>query len=396
MRKTIKRWINNHKSKDEIFVSTQLLNGVFSKLPRSKSTNGDDEPVFSICKCVYHYTTTAVLDKILECGSLRATNVYYLNDTGEMYFGIKKIGEIINFSKENQKINLVPYTISFSLEDDLLNQWVCYGKESGVSIGFDFPEQSENGFCLKIGGINFSSTWGYPRLVRYLSKDENNEIDECQEEVKKIWKDITGIVNLQEKNYEGSENLANEITLKLLATFLKRKEFNGEKEARIVIFPISDFKSIDDQKSNISFFCGSKGILKPYIDVECVLRHNIGWPISSITVGPSGNQDAVFKSIIMRLEYGKCLLYQFSDAQKQKHKSEYIEVFIKKLHEKYDKNKLITNEDDESVRNFLSGSKDDCDKNLMEYIQDIKENECYYCEDSSIYIKKSKIPYLFT
>lgn len=391
---------NYYKSKDDIFVSTQLLRSVFSKLPRSNSINGESDLIFPICNKVYHYTTTAVLDKVLENGKFRATNVYYLNDTGEMHFGIKKIGKMSNVS-ENQKINLVPYTISFSCENDLLNQWVCYGKESGVSIGFDFPENNgkQDTFCLNVGGINLSSTWCYPRLMYYLPKDSSVKDEKLRIEVKKFLENIKSVLQLQDKNSEGHEKMAEEITVELLATYLKRDEFNGEKEARIVVFPLSDFESFDDRKSEISFFCNSKGILKPYVDVECILRKNSGWPISSITVGPSGNQDAVFKSIIMRLEYGKCHLYPFNDIQKRDHKREYCDAFIEKYREKYNNGEELTIDLEKKIRDIIINNKN-YDVNLSNItafnINDIKENECYYCEKSSIFVKKSKIPYLFT
>ena len=106
---------------------------------------------------IYHYTDENGLWGILSSGTIRATNIFSLNDPNELKHGLEiaqlvfedKAKELSNFEKEfvrkfrvfTQKkskdlVNL--YCLSFSLHYDELSQWRSYANDGkGFAIGFN-------------------------------------------------------------------------------------------------------------------------------------------------------------------------------------------------------------------------------------------------------------------
>ena len=118
-------------------------------------------------KGIYHYTSTEVLDSLLTEATFWASNLYYLNDSSEYQTGIKFLEDIfteeIRDDDEIEKQRLFCmecireireldgytwpgiFSISFSLEADVLNQWLTYAKEGGVCIEFEKEIMLGNG-----------------------------------------------------------------------------------------------------------------------------------------------------------------------------------------------------------------------------------------------------------
>ena len=103
---------------------------------------------------IYHYTGLEGLQGILDKKQLWATDVEYLNDTGEATFGRQKLNELLameatyrfprpealnvfevawrSITSDGQRL----FVACFCTDGDLLSQWRGYGR-GGYSIGFD-------------------------------------------------------------------------------------------------------------------------------------------------------------------------------------------------------------------------------------------------------------------
>lgn len=112
---------------------------------------------------IYHYTGPAGLLGILGGGSLRASNIAFLNDSAEYYLSLERIhaalerfaraeeGRLDAFldgmgRRLREATHRIPdvYVVSFSRAADLLSQWRGYGEvESGYAVGFDIRALTE-------------------------------------------------------------------------------------------------------------------------------------------------------------------------------------------------------------------------------------------------------------
>jgi hypothetical protein len=106
---------------------------------------------------LYHYTTIGAFQGILDSESLRASSVFYLNDSAEFRLAQATAIEVLSSIVPFQSPHLVPYyrayahllehltevssvfVFSLSTKRDDLSQWRAYGGDgSGVSLGFHF------------------------------------------------------------------------------------------------------------------------------------------------------------------------------------------------------------------------------------------------------------------
>jgi hypothetical protein len=102
---------------------------------------------------IYHYTGLKGLMGIIEEHQVWATNVRFLNDTGESTFGVERLRELVigdvktrhdphgylrTFGKLIKRTPWMqePFVTCFCRNDDLLSQWRSYGR-LGYAIGFD-------------------------------------------------------------------------------------------------------------------------------------------------------------------------------------------------------------------------------------------------------------------
>jgi hypothetical protein len=101
-------------------------------------------------KALYHYTSTDGCLQIANTGTLRASDVRYLNDTGEMEHGREVLMGTLAmykqratyslfmeaFESQNMRSSCV-FATSFSTDPDLLSQWRAYAEDgAGFAIGF--------------------------------------------------------------------------------------------------------------------------------------------------------------------------------------------------------------------------------------------------------------------
>jgi hypothetical protein len=127
---------------------------------------------------LYHYTTPSGFRKILDFQRLWASDVWYMNDLAEGTYGRKAIarylrrkGQSTDLDKEfcglvlemlsnvKQKLDsgdlLNSYIACLSAKGDQLNQWRAYGRDGGVSIGFNRQALEDLGKGFQ-GPFNFN------------------------------------------------------------------------------------------------------------------------------------------------------------------------------------------------------------------------------------------------
>lgn len=413
---------------------------------------------------IYHYTSTEVLDSLLTEATFWASNLYYLNDSSEYQTGISFLENIFaekitgsddGDMEEKRKLcvecineirELDGYTwpgifsISFSLEEDALNQWLTYAKEGGVCIEFEknimmgysesdplIIEEEKDG-----DGILVLRSGNIAKMIYDSGTDKEAKIS-VKEIIEIIQNMLEGLYGIKPNDYEGfKQNKKNiKFFFTLLASYVKNGKFVIEDEIRM----LCPFLETPERKTVAKIFYNKRenGILRPYIKVkfcqgENFISPNPKLPICKIIVGPAGNQDAVFNSIVHRVEYGRTTIWKYGSDCLKKFLSNYLETYLNRIPvgdnhiaeatqcanyifdrwRERSKHKfsisceiknnmfiaLIENPDNTSEKNNISES------NRIELederIQDIdcwlKEN---FLSKHGVWIKKSKIPFVY-
>lgn len=401
---------------------------------------------------LYHYTSTAVLDSLLSNATFWASNIYYLNDASEFQTGIEALKKAFSTSIGDEKDELEKcreickecidnieewngytwpgiFSVSFSIKEDVLNQWITYAKEGGVCIEFDseimrgkvkpenylfITEDSEkNIFSLPTGNI--------ARTIY----DDNILSDTAK--TKEIIKNLVKLcVRYSPGKCEESDMLDNNRGIvceffAILASYFKNKDFVIEDEVRMVCPLIFD---LDEGSADIFYNKKENGVLRPYIKVKFHKSADLDakpmLPIVAITVGPAGNQEAVFSSVVHRVEYGKPAVWEYDREFLERFLSNYVNGCLRQ-NEIKDKavecaNYLLadwkkragqnnvsyeeTRENEEGIQITvkLDGNKNDEETVILEgQIKqkiDIWKKENYLTKQG-IWIKKSKIPYVY-
>ena len=440
---------------------------------------------------LFHYTSVGVIDNILKNGEFWASNIYYQNDAMEYYEGISFLKQKFNnyspinkfldeISKENGFSSEGIFTISFSGEPDNLHQWITYAKESGICIELDGDIIKKTSLFYYTKDETEDRIEAYCdskfliKKVKYTQKNEDNP----QKILESIISATFGLIpgrNVYSKNkYANSDNYSdsaayqdairnkkpsykNDIDttllkilrkyssdakefLRIYASYCKNTFFSEEDEYRAVVFPI--FEKCD-YKPKIDYFVKKNGIVRPYIKVFFLENHDddtqnysalVELPIKSITVGPSGNQQAVFDSIVHRVKYGKKKVYNYYEKKCNAFNANFSIYFwesIKRALEEMSKKisydglklvyKIISNDLKKELVNTICTKEWEIPKitndpkiiemygltNLiisgkaspgssiapMDLVAYIKKNN--YFTKEGIWIKKSKIPYIF-
>lgn len=327
---------------------------------------------------VYHYTSTEVLDKILDSATFWASNLYYLNDSSEFKAGIlwlkdcfsvdsSKYKEVLKYLDEIENNDGMSwegiYTISFSTEYDKLQQWITYARESGICIELsshlnceDEPLRSDRLVLMQKADndklISASENYSGFGALDYIDLKEKNarSAERIYEQFVSAWDDIndigcktTELNKMREiwvkKPVEAKRYLA------LLASYYKVDGFKGEGEIRISFFPLEEDNVDTVSRTKIYYIRLSNGVLRPYIkivfcegddDCPCV-------PIKTICIGPSGKQQSVYESVVHRLEYGTVNVWKLSLEEIVKILKKYIDGCLRDIADE-DNNAFIQNE----------------------------------------------------
>lgn len=308
---------------------------------------------------IYHYTDIEGLFGIVKNQCLFASHIKFLNDWKEFDVGytriLKKLKNCIspwevnrNSSKELneifdeiKKIPAAPsddnskkviqtisdcfiyyglsrltsnvYAISFCEDRDNLNNWITYAKENGVSIEFDFSEHEFYDYALtekedlaqKFNDIKLIARYPEisPRKVKYISRygslpiEITKYIEQMFTEINKLKKDKTTAFP---RAWQYVENLIG------LAPYLKAKEFNSEREARIAFreweAPVEDKEGNSLVISTAVNYRTRNDLIIPFLKIGWLPNRSALYPIKSVTVGPGKSQKATFDSIFYFLD----------------------------------------------------------------------------------------------
>lgn len=191
----------------------------------------------SVCisSAVYHYTALASLDTILTKDGVKlwATRYGFLNDKREFVWANQVIQpELKKIAEQNGEVfdsehRVHPYTVSFAELENDMTMWRLYGNDGkGVCLSFDINEMD----------IRPENSMAHMAVVY---TDEKN---------------IRETIELAHRIYQqeyANERIAD--NYREIATFIKHKDYEAEKEYRVVKFVYDGF-SID----------GATGLIKDY------------------------------------------------------------------------------------------------------------------------------------
>lgn len=282
---------------------------------------------------LYHYTTAAGLQGIIESQTLWATNIAYLNDV-EKHTGFfdRRLPQLLGpcfdemaTSEDGQrriecaggkeqvveqfrslllKTSLSfnkPYVTSFCTsssddvkDDGLLSQWRGYGVDGGYAIAFE-TQNLEQLFLEE--GENFHYTYGGFGNVAYFGQDTGYWI--TQPETKFHEKRLMDVLRefLKRPCQEVLENLY--VPLTALSCMHKHNGFREEAEVRIVVVPTNETvlsqsaqQEVDSRFPKPVRFVVKNGVLVPYIALfeHLSKKDSFKLPIIKIIIGPSPNK----------------------------------------------------------------------------------------------------------
>lgn len=236
---------------------------------------------------VYHYTSLATFQKIVEGKQLRLSNVFFMNDSMEVRWFEQHVAEVTRFIKGfpgwkadgnssffRRLMELLDrhqdfgnlYCCCFSAEDDDLSQWRGYADDGrGVAIGLSLEQLLAEQRDLK------------PICVEYDSSDEKlrDEVEKC----------IQHAVNSRANPETAAESAF--ILIRSLAVQFKNPKFHAEQEMRLVLqgadssFPINhQSEEFVDMRGRLDFN-HRDGVLVPYTTIELPLTS-----IETVMLGP--------------------------------------------------------------------------------------------------------------
>lgn len=350
-----------------------------------------------------------------------------------------------NIKYDDGKSSLGIFSISFSKQEDNLHQWITYSKESGICLELDRQrlkfnkENMRSILCYRIKGFDrFSKYCNTSVVLCPIKYADTNEPDINKDTVKGIIECfalatvnvVTNVKSIYDSNNPNKYNsiflteakkinntfdsnpkvLSNGVDenlikiweskseqaksfLRLLASYYKMNAFSEESEYRAAFLPCEYPEEVE-----IKYAIRKNGIIRPYIEIA--FQKSAGkfgncetaLPIKSIMVGPSGNQQAVFDSVVHRVKYGKMKVWCYEGDELERKREEYIIGSIERYKCDYPE------EDIENIKSKiidqLLNERDECDDvHVQKVVKSIKQSN--YFSKEGIWIKKSKIPYIF-
>lgn len=242
-------------------------------------------------KILWHYTTAAGLYGIVTTGTLRLTDIRFLNDKMEAHYGAARLREIVGgtfgeglvASAMNRWLDHgsganALYVASFSEIDDSLSQWQRYGND-----GF--------GYCL---GFDFHALRDAPRapqaLLTRMLYEESEQCNAVRDQISELVRELEPDMVDERAGAEPGDfvETAAGYAMTVLETTmqaLKNPVFSDEREWRLVYSKRPHSVGL---RSRQVFTMPWGHYIKPYAELRFVdaQAHARPLPIVAITCGP--------------------------------------------------------------------------------------------------------------
>ena len=195
---------------------------------------------------IYHYTDAAGLLGIVEARGIWATNVWFMNDTGEATYGWERIERFLrsreaNLEGERELVALTlnalrglknrddfpeTYIACFSKNGDQLSQWRAYGGNNGYSIGFDREGLDELASMVQPDGLPHVREVAYEETLQDAMLDSH------------YVREVTGVLSKEGVTEDERTAAAGSFLFWANATIpsLKHPAFSEEAEVRLQFY----------------------------------------------------------------------------------------------------------------------------------------------------------------
>ena len=275
---------------------------LLEKIPRIKKILDNDK------NCtIYHYTKPEKLLNILSGGTIRFSNVLYLNDKEEVAYSYKLIVHMIDEFKDlelNQDLfekikthfrnrykyivdgsndfenKLEYYTTSFSTDSDSLTLWNNYAKGksyTGYNIGFDkkklISEMTDNGYLPIYGSVIYDKQKQI-KIIHAIFKKWNMLFERASKSKK----------NNKVKLFDIMFELID--ILSIVSIFFKNPQFKNECEYRIVM--VNPFGAENSKPTGI---VEKNGLFVPYLEFKFSKE-----TVKTINIGPTFDENIFYTS----------------------------------------------------------------------------------------------------
>ena len=256
---------------------------------------------------IYHYTKPEKLLNILSGGTIRFSNVLYLNDKEEVAYSYKLIVHMIDEFKDlelnselfekikthfsnrykyivdgsNDFENKLEYfTTSFSTDSDSLTLWNNYAKGksyTGYNIGFDkkklISEMTDNGYLPIYGSVIYDKQKQI-KIIHAIFKKWNMLFERASKSKK------SNKVKLFDIMFELIDILS------IVSIFFKNPQFKNECEYRIVM--VNPFGTETSKPTGI---VEKNGLFVPYLEFKFSKD-----TVKTINIGPTFDENIFYTS----------------------------------------------------------------------------------------------------
>ena len=385
---------------------------------------------------ITHYTSTKVLNSLLDKATFWASNIFYQNDSKEYKTGLSALQDKLKNDNTLEELgNVKPsnsniYTISFSSKKDELQQWITYAKEGGVCIEFDkdlIKEfvvycGGENNYCISLSKVLRPEIYDEDKgnsIIENLRKNFNISVS------KEKFADDS---NIKEDYWTNEEYKGRKLVfLQLMASYFKNPSFYGEDEVRASFTQVE----FNDGFSDVKYDRKENGMLRPYMEILFKHDDKDMLPIKSIVIGPASNQNMIFDGIVHRFRIGNNKIWDYSKNNKVLLRKRFDEYFVgaliqiiqekrisidketvSKVYDKMKERYFNEFQDEEEIKKIKESLKlresdySDIFKSMKVHLEMLSHNEvetiCNWIEEDNffskegIWIYKSKIPYVFS
>lgn len=272
------------------------------------------DPLYDVHE-IYHYTTTAGLQGILEKNNFWISHAYFLNDFSEIKYTYRLIVEILkeledkNEDNEFNMYNILKtamekeemreigsktmiarssyyrpseYILSCSLNKDSLSVWSAFTEGGGYNIGIDFQKY------YKMLCNQKSSLMPIPGKVIYDLDKQKKIIISKITEFKEIYLKYRDNFDIEKEKLFVK---AFKSRIRLFANFFKSPKFYSDEEFRIVFYNYKNEGYIPPK------YRVKGDVLIPYINSNSECYATTRMPLKSVTIGPTNQSDIAKEGI---------------------------------------------------------------------------------------------------